>query len=467
MPEKISILKESGETLVSNIVSVFTIPETEKRYIITTENAVDPHGLTVLHVSEIVDGSMQKIATDDEWSSIKTIMRAIISGNVGSYKYLPAIANLNAVGQYSRDISVSASASKQMIDNYNAADKSAVPIDANMGATGVLQQPVAGAPGQAQMPVTPSTIFPTDGTTVSNDDELVPGIAELPAAPVNAAMPGSPVTPAAPVGGVNTVPVQAPSPVLNQGLATEPMVAPGLPEAQVAPAPASVPVASATPVGAPEPAVDAISVPVLGVGSNIPAAPVVMPATPTAPGVDPAAVNVAVTPVIDAQVNPAMGTVPTLVANETPVVNNNLNLTNEVQVATPTTVIPDAQIVQNAQNTSLTNDEQINFNATPSFDPNATLDEVVVAAQEMFMEGVKNLVVTIQEKVYRDLYIKEEEIKKREAAVAQKEQELGIAQPLASNAAVVPGLNATPATPLTEAPPVVQPTLVQASNDVI
>ena len=78
-----------------------------------------------------------------------------------------------------------------------------------------------------------------------------------------------------------------------------------------------------------------------------------------------------------------------------------------------------------------------------------------------------NLVVTIQEKVYRDLYIKEEEIKKREAAVAQKEQELGIAQPLASNAAVVPGLNATPATPLTEAPPVVQPTLVQASNDVI
>ncbi len=466
MPEKISILKESGETLVSNIVSVFTIPETEKRYIITTENAVDPHGLTVLHVSEIVDGSMQKIATDDEWSSIKTIMRAIISGNVGSYKYLPAIANLNAFGQYSRDISVSASASKQMIDNYNAADKSAVPTDANASATDVLQQPV-GAPGQVQMPVTPSTIFPTGGTTVSNDDELVPGIAELPAAPVNAAMPGSPVTPVAPVGGVNTVPVQAPSSVLNQGLATEPMVAPGLPEAQAVPAPASVPVASATPVGAPEPAVDAISVPVLGVGSNIPAAPVVMPATPPAPGVDPAAVNVAVTPVIDAQVNPPMGTVPTPGVSEQPGVNNNLGLTNEVQVATPTTVIPDAQIVQNAQNTSLTNDEQINFNATPSFDPNATLDEVVVAAQEMFMEGVKNLVVTIQEKVYRDLYSKEEEIKKREAAVAQKEQELGIAQPLASNTAVVPGLNATPATPLTEAPPVVQPTLVQASNDVI
>ena len=123
MPEKISIVKESGETVSSNIVSVFTIPDTEKKYIITTENSVDPHGLTVLHVSEIVDGSLKKIATDEEWSSIKTIMRAIISGNVGSYKYLPTIEAIKADGQYSRDISVSASASKQMIDNYNAADK--------------------------------------------------------------------------------------------------------------------------------------------------------------------------------------------------------------------------------------------------------------------------------------------------------------------------------------------------------
>ena len=76
MPEKISILKESGETLSSNVVSVFMIPDTEKRYIITTENAVDPHGLTVLHVSEIVNGTLQRVATDEEWSTIKTIMRA-------------------------------------------------------------------------------------------------------------------------------------------------------------------------------------------------------------------------------------------------------------------------------------------------------------------------------------------------------------------------------------------------------
>ena len=43
MPEKISIMKDSGETLSYNIVSIFTLPDTGKNYIITTENAVDPH----------------------------------------------------------------------------------------------------------------------------------------------------------------------------------------------------------------------------------------------------------------------------------------------------------------------------------------------------------------------------------------------------------------------------------------
>ena len=112
MPEKISIMRESGETLSSNIVAIFTIPDTEKHYVITTENAVDPHGLTVLHVSENVDGVLKKIATDDEWATIKTIMRSIISGSAGSFKYEPLLTTIKAEAQYSRDISVSASASK-------------------------------------------------------------------------------------------------------------------------------------------------------------------------------------------------------------------------------------------------------------------------------------------------------------------------------------------------------------------
>ena len=76
------------------------IPETQKKYVITTENAVDPHGLTVLHVSELInnDEDLAKIATDEEWSTIKTIMRAIISGNVGSYQYLPLMEKARGKG---------------------------------------------------------------------------------------------------------------------------------------------------------------------------------------------------------------------------------------------------------------------------------------------------------------------------------------------------------------------------------
>ena len=330
MPEKISILKESGETLSSNIVSVFMIPDTEKKYIITTENAVDPHGLTVLHVSEIVDGSLKKVATDEEWSSIKTIMRAIISGNVGSYKYLPKIEEANAEGQYSRDISVSASASKQMIDNYNAADT-------NEEAASTEAAPQEEAAGEA--PAEGANIFPEGEANKNEENEVMPGIEEVPAqgeAPV----------------AVEAAPVEAPAP---QDLNNE------------------------------------VQVPNIGVPQTPIGVPVADPMVVSQPGA------ISVLPV-EPNLNPG------------------------VQSAIPAQTIPTAQIVQGPEmGMPMVGEMPFDMNAVPSFNPNATLDEVVVGAQEMFMAGVKNLVQTIQEKVYRDLYTKEAELKERERIVENKE----------------------------------------------
>ncbi len=180
VPEKISLLKESGEKLNSNIVSIFMIPETGKRYIITTENAVDPHGLTVLHVSEIHDHTLVKVEEDEEWSAIKTIMRAIISGNVGSYQYLSTMQTAKIDNVYSRDISVSSSAAKQMTDNYNAADKVASPTAANSAPS---EDAVAAiTPGGANVPT--SSIFPNGGVKPTEENEISPGIADM-AAQVN------------------------------------------------------------------------------------------------------------------------------------------------------------------------------------------------------------------------------------------------------------------------------------------
>lgn len=350
MPEKISIVKESGETINSNIVSVFMIPDTGKRYIITTENAVDPHGLTVLHVSEIVDGTLQKIATDDEWSSIKTIMRAIISGNVVSYQYLQPLETVNAASQYSRDISVSSSASKQMVDNYNAAEKTnpdapTLPTPEGIPAdTGVLPEPTPiPEPESPLPPPTPepasNSIFPTPEAE-SSGDEVVPGISEVPVSPEPAA------------------------PVLNQ------------------PADATV---------SPQPDIS--------INTN--------PIDPNPAMINPQPVN-------------QMG-------------NINIGFNNDVQVVDPTQGVPTGQIVQDAtippvnmmnnfQQMPMQQTGMMPTNINPSFNPNATIDEVIVAAQEMFMVGVKNLVDTIQEKLYRDLYARESELKAREEAVALKEQ---------------------------------------------
>jgi len=488
MPEKISVVKESGETVSSNIVSVFTIPDTEKKYIITTENSVDPHGLTVLHVSEIVDGSLKKIATDEEWSSIKTIMRAIISGNVGSYKYLPAIEAIKAEGQYSRDISVSASASKQMIDNYNAADTSA-----------------------AEETSEGSNIFPEAEGTTDEDNEVVPGISEVAeeAKPAETAESKEPTTdaPAAETPAVETPAPEAEAiteepattapaaPAVEEPATDAPAAETPAPEAEAitdepaapapeapaveepatdapeAPAPVievvpSEPATTAPEAPAPVEAVPAVSEtpavtePATTDTPQIEVVPTTVEATPTPveaapalsndiqvvseqtppievvptveqPAAQPATIvqpEVVQTPVVvptPVEAVSATPAAPEVVVVPTPTAVQPAAVPEQVvQVAQPTQVVPTAQIVQGVPESNLTPPVQFDQNVNPSFKPDATLDEVVKGAQDMFMEGVKNLVQTIQEKVYRDLYIKEAEMKKREALVAQKEQML-------------------------------------------
>ena len=278
MPEKISIVKDGGESINSNIVSVFMIPDLSKKYIITTENAVDPHGLTVLHVSEISGDSLVKVATDEEWSTIKTVMRAIISGSVGNYQYIPSFETINAAGQYSRDISVSAPASKQMIDSY---------------ASGEKVEPIMEESEEILDNSDSDSIFPTAPVAVS-EDEVAPGISmedpvtieNTPDAPeidpsVQGAKPLDPASlpvqepaqvapvveaPAAPAPVVETAPVAAPE-VPTPAAPTTPapqipttpapvQVAPAPVEApapvQAAPAPTEVPVEATVQQSAPE-----------------------------------------------------------------------------------------------------------------------------------------------------------------------------------------------------------------------
>ena len=383
MPEKISILKESGETVNSNVVSIFMIPDTQKKYLISTENTVDPHGLTVLHVSEIVDGVLQKVATDEEWSSIKTIMRAIISGNVGSYQYLQTVESIKSADQYSRDISVSASAAKQMTDNYAARDVNSIASALDVVAP-------AAEPAEEIEEVAPG-IGVVDDTVSSPVAEPVQEVVEAPA-----------VVEPAPV-------VETPAPV-----AAEP--------APVVEAPAPV-AAEPAPVAEPQPQVVETTVPTEEVVPQTEeVVPVVAEATPVVeevPVEEETTASVVVEPHLVASspvtlpvAEPTVQTVPEPVTFVSQA---------DLYAASPVSQVPVGQISNNG---SVMPSLGIKFDINPSFTPDASLDDVVLASQEMFIEGTRNLVQTIQEKVYRDMYSKEADLKAKEDMLNQREEAL-------------------------------------------
>ena len=430
MPGKISVLKESGESVNSNVVSVFMVPDTQKKYLISTENAVDPHGLTILHVSEIVGGSLQKVASDEEWSSIKTIMRAIISGNVGSYQYLQPIENAKSADVYSRDISVSATAAKQMSDNYEARDKENTPT---VEAAGVqeevhsLEEIQEVAPGIGMIEETaPAEANNVPAEPVASEAEAQPAaelVAEAPAAEAPV-----PETPAPSLEAVTE-----PVPVAEQPVPEPVPVA-----AEPAPAVAEpAPVAELAPVQAPVAVEPALAAPAV-----VEATPVVVEPAPAAPApvavaapvvAEPAPVVVEATPVV---VEPHMvASSPVTLPISEPAVQSapepvtfvaqaDLSAAQSIPAiptAQPATAIPAGQIMQEGTTVPPIG---IKYEVNPSFSPDATLDEVVLASQEMFMEGTRNLIQTIQEKIYRDIYHKEAELKAREEMLNQREKML-------------------------------------------
>lgn len=448
MPEKISILKETGETISSNIVSVFFVPSNEKKYIITTENAVDPHGLTVLHVSEIVDGSLQRVATEEEWSTIKSIMRAMISGNVSSYQYLSVIDTINASGQYSRDISVSASAYKQMVDNYAAADKSnslgGNNTQPNMGSSETL----------GNESFKPSTIFPTNGNgNVNSDDEVIPGISM-----VNEENPSNNMNNINNMNKGNNSSSQIPNPV---GIETPNNSFMEQRKAEVN-----------------DPQVNTMNQNFGGMSNGFARLDNTMP-QPVIQNNGMNNMNNDVQMFNQNQdnkqpevVQPLTNNVNTMTANNLQVNNNlidandslsNVGVQNEslnqVQQPVPFQEHPPVQptvqpvmqtpkepvqesieetVVPSVEATS--DDRAIDFNANPSFKPDATLDEVVVAAEAMFMEGVKNLVKSIEEKLYREIYTKDAELKEKEKVLAEREKMLnGQMMAMMSNFAMMQG----------------------------
>lgn len=172
MLDKLIILKETGEEINVELVSVFLIPDIKKQFAITTTNEIDPNGLVKLHVSEIKNNKLYKVENDDDWAVIKTVMRSIISSSAGNYQYLSALSKVESVTDYTRGIAVQIVAKEQLANDY----KKNKPTDMAIKPTADNKPEVEKAGPPAHV-MTETTIEAPQGNVVA------PGIVETP--PVN------------------------------------------------------------------------------------------------------------------------------------------------------------------------------------------------------------------------------------------------------------------------------------------
>lgn len=168
MLDKISITKETGEVLNVELVSMFSIPQINKQFVITTSNEIDPNGLVKLHVSEIKNGKLFKIEIDEDWTAIKTAMRSIISSSAGDYKYIPSIDKAEATADYTRGIAVQIVAKEQLANDYKAKKPTEI---------GKPAQPLE-SDAVSMQPSTP--VMTTTDFSVPNGIAVAPGIVETP-----------------------------------------------------------------------------------------------------------------------------------------------------------------------------------------------------------------------------------------------------------------------------------------------
>ncbi len=239
MNENISITKENGELLSVSAVSCFSIPDIQKDFLITTANEIDPNGLVILNVSQLVSGKLIKVESEEDWGKIKNIMRSIISSSAGEFKYIACPTTLTSSLDFARNISVQVVAKDQLLKDY--AEKK--PQDANGAAAAAPATPVVDVP--AEVPANPAISGAMPGI---GESEVAQGIVEV-----------GPVveTPEVPVAEMPAAPMPEPAIVAPTDLITPAPVVetPAVPvESSVAPvvdavvAPAETPVVPVAPV---------------------------------------------------------------------------------------------------------------------------------------------------------------------------------------------------------------------------
>ncbi len=80
----IVVLDEEGKEREAEVLSVFSLSENGKKYIIYTLNEKDENNMVKIYVSILneKDGmyTFEAIESDEEWTQVKTVMKQIAKG---------------------------------------------------------------------------------------------------------------------------------------------------------------------------------------------------------------------------------------------------------------------------------------------------------------------------------------------------------------------------------------------------
>ena len=83
MGTSINLKKANGEVITADLISYFEVIDKNKKYVFYTLNEIVENGLVKMYVAEVVngEGTLAANISDDEWASLKGIMKSMLKGN--------------------------------------------------------------------------------------------------------------------------------------------------------------------------------------------------------------------------------------------------------------------------------------------------------------------------------------------------------------------------------------------------
>ena len=165
MLDKVEVLKDNGEKIIYDEISMFevSVNSNNKKYVVLTSNELDPNGLIKLLVAEIVENRLIKIVDDFEWATIKNVMRSVISNSSYDFNYINVDSKFESAGDVFRVIAVQESAKTQLVSDYAAKKPE--------------KESIKEEPKPVLENVDPS-IYPTSDSNINGGSEIIPGIIE-------------------------------------------------------------------------------------------------------------------------------------------------------------------------------------------------------------------------------------------------------------------------------------------------